>query len=85
VFVFKADGSILTDEGIKNSGKGQIFPLLPVMSGGLMSAHLQPGDTVYVPEKLLYTSSLQYAKDVTQVIASTVESVALFGILASNL
>ncbi len=66
--VVQADGSILTDQGMKNSGKGFMFPLLPRISGGLMSARLEPGDTVYVPEKLFYTDNLEIAKDVATIL-----------------
>jgi protein involved in polysaccharide export with SLBB domain len=85
IFVFKADGSILTDDGIRNSGKSRLFPLLPVMSGSLTAVHLDPGDTVYVPEKLIYGSNLQYARDVAQIVASTIETVAVVAILGARL
>jgi protein involved in polysaccharide export with SLBB domain len=85
IFVFKADGEILTDDGVRNSNKSKLFPLLPVMSGGLLSVHLEPGDTVYVPEKLIFTSDLEYAKDVSTIIAAAVQSIAVVGILATNL
>ena len=37
IMVIKADGSVMTDEGIKASKESTMFPLLPVISGGLMS------------------------------------------------
>ncbi len=85
IFVFKADGEILTDDGVRNSNQSKLFPLLPVVSGGLMSAHLEPGDTVYVPEKLIFISGLEYAKDVSTIIVSAVQSIALVAIMATNL
>jgi hypothetical protein len=85
IYVIKADGSVLTDQGVRDSGKNRLFPLLPSVSGGLMRQRLEPGDTVYVPEKLLYISSLQYAKDVTQIIANTATGLAVLGILATSL
>lgn len=85
IFVIAANGSVLTDEGIRNSKKNALFPLLPVVSGGLMETTLGPGDTVYVPEKLLYISGLQYATSVTQIIANSVMAIAMFGILGSQL
>ncbi len=85
IYVIKANGSILTEEGVRLDSKSRLFPLLPVISGGLMGTRLESGDTVYVPERLVYVSSLQYAKDITQVIANSVESLAVLGILATNL
>jgi len=85
IYVIKADGSVLTDQGVRQSGKNRLFPLLPSVSGGLMGQRLEPGDTVYVPEKLLYISSLQYTKDVTQIIANTATGLAVLGILATSL
>jgi protein involved in polysaccharide export with SLBB domain len=81
-FVVKADGSIVTDEAVRNGGRGRIFPLLPVISGGLMDQHLEPGDTVYVPQKLIYTSDLEYTKDVTQIVASSAQALAVIALLA---
>ncbi len=85
IYVIKADGSVLTDEGVKESEKNKLFPLLPSMGGGLQDQHLEPGDTVFVPEKLIYISSLQYAKDITTVVANSALGLATLGILASSL
>ena len=85
IYVIKADGSVLTDEGVKDSEKNQFFPLLPTIGGGLQDQHLEPGDTVYVPEKLIYISSLQYAKDITSIVANSALGLATLGILASSL
>ncbi len=85
IYVIKANGSILTEEGVRLENRNRLFPLLPAISGGLMAARLDSGDTVYVPEQLVYASSLQYGKDITQIIVNSVESVAILGILATNL
>jgi protein involved in polysaccharide export with SLBB domain len=85
IYVIKADGSVLTDEGVKDSEKNKFFPLLPTIGGGLMDQHLEPGDTVFVPEKLLYISGLQYAKDVTSIVANSALGLATLGILATSL
>ena len=85
IYVIKADGSVMTDEGVKQSEKNRLFPLLPSIGGGLMEQHLEPGDTVYVPEKLIYISSLQYAKDITSVVANSALGLATLGILATSL
>jgi hypothetical protein len=83
--VVKADGSVMTDEGIKASKESTMFPLLPVISGGLMSARLDPGDTVYVPEKLIYENKMQNTATITQIIANAASSLAVIGILGSSL
>lgn len=85
IFVITADGSVLTDEGIKNSRRNALFPLLPAIGGGLMNARLGPGDTIYVPEQLVYVSGLQYATDITQIIANSAMSLAVIGILGTGL
>jgi protein involved in polysaccharide export with SLBB domain len=85
IFVIKADGSVLTDEGIRNSERSRIFPLLPVISGGLKGARLGPGDTIYVPEELDYVNKLQVTKDITTIIANSAMSLGMMGILATSL
>jgi protein involved in polysaccharide export with SLBB domain len=85
VYVIKADGSVLTDEGVRESEKNKLFPLLPSIGGGLAEQHLEPGDTIFVPEKLIYISSLQYAKDVTAIVANSALGLATLGILAASL
>jgi hypothetical protein len=82
IFVVKADGSILTEEGIKNDSRGRMFPLLPVISGGLMSRHLEPGDTIFVPEKLVYADKMKLYGNLGQIFASTAQSVAIFALAA---
>ncbi|MGB3552966.1 MAG: SLBB domain-containing protein [Candidatus Binatus sp.] len=85
IMVIKADGSVMTEDGIKASKQSTMFPLLPVISGGLMTARLDPGDTVYVPEKLIYENKIAETATVTQIIANTVSSLAVIGILAASL
>ena len=85
IMVIKADGSVITDEGIKSSKESTMFPLLPVISGGLMSARLDPGDTVYVPEKLIYENKIQETATITQIIANAASSLAVIGILGASL
>jgi protein involved in polysaccharide export with SLBB domain len=85
IMVIRADGSVMTDDGIKASKQSTMFPLLPVISGGLMSARLDAGDTVYVPEKLIYENKIAETATVTQIIANSVSSLAVIGILAASL
>jgi protein involved in polysaccharide export with SLBB domain len=85
IMVVKADGSVLTEEGIKQSKRSTMFPLLPMVSGGLMSAQLEPGDTVYVPEKLIYENKMQETATIAQIVANAATGLAVVGILASSL
>ncbi|MHB8381111.1 MAG: SLBB domain-containing protein [Candidatus Binataceae bacterium] len=85
IFVIKANGSIMTNKSYRDMERSKIFPLMPLVSGGLMDAYLRPGDTVFVPEQLNMVSGLQYATDVTQIIANSAMSLAVFGILGSQL
>ncbi len=85
IFVIAADGAVLTDEGIKESRTNALFPLLPAIGGGLMAARLGPGDTIYVPEQLIYVSGLQYATDITQIIANSAMALAVIGILGTSI
>lgn len=50
-----------------------------------MDTRLGPGDTVYVPEQLVYISGLQYATDITQIIANSAMSLAVIGILGTGI
>jgi polysaccharide biosynthesis/export protein len=83
IFVVKVNGAILSQGGFKDSGKNSIFPLLPLISGGLMQARLEPGDTIYVPAKLLYINPLQRTLDVTQIIANSAQAIAYAALLGT--
>src|SRR5579885_22916 len=85
LLVIRADGGVVTPEGYKDAEENRTFPLLPIFSGGLEEASLNPGDTIYVPYKIPDYTSLTVKKDITQIIAQTAQSVAMVGILATNL
>ena len=85
IIVVKASGAILSEEGFKDSGKNRIFPLLPMISGGLMSVRLQPGDTVYVPTKLVFVNPLQRTLAITQIVANAAEGIAYAALLGTLL
>jgi protein involved in polysaccharide export with SLBB domain len=85
IFVVKANGAIITDAGYRDMRKAKMFPLLPALGGGLEEAYLAPGDTIYVPEKLIYVSGLKYATEVTQIIANSAMALAVVGLLGSQL
>ena len=83
VFVVKVNGEILSEAGLKDSGKNHIFPLLPLISGGLMQVRLEPGDTIYVPAKLLFVNPLQQTLDVTQIVANSAQAIAYAALLGT--
>jgi len=85
MYVIKADGGILTEEGVKASERSTMFPMMPLISGGLQEAKLAPGDTVYVPEQLIYIDKLQRDKDITAIIANSAMALAVIGVLGSSL
>jgi protein involved in polysaccharide export with SLBB domain len=85
IMVVRADGSSLTAQGYKENGKEGIFPLLPVVSGGFSSIHLQPGDTVYVPDRVLYVDKLEVAKDVATIVGQTALGLGTLALFATSL
>lgn len=85
IFVIKASGAIMTDQSYRDMTRSQIFPILPSISGGLMNAYLEPGDTIFVPEQLVIVSGLKYATDITQIIANSAMGLAVLGILGTSL
>jgi protein involved in polysaccharide export with SLBB domain len=85
LLVVKADGSVITDYGLKHSGQSGLFPLLPAMSSGVLSVRLEPGDTVYVPVSLINLQSeirWQHAGQITQVFSQTAQALGIVGLLA---
>ncbi|UCD48194.1 MAG: SLBB domain-containing protein [Deltaproteobacteria bacterium] len=58
IFLVKADGSVVTRD---NVGGG-------FLSGGLMSARVEPGDSIVVPEKLIRPRLMKEIKDFTQIL-----------------
>lgn len=86
IFVIRVDGSVLTEQGLKDSEKSQMFPLMPVIDGSsLMDATLNPGDTVYVPEQLVYVDKVAAWKDVSQIIANAAMSLGVLGLLGAQI
>lgn len=85
IFVVKANGAILSEGGLRDSGKNRIFPLLPLISGGLMSAHLDPGDTIYVPSRLIFINPIQRTLDITQIITNSAQGIAYAALLGTLL
>ena len=82
IFVVKADGSIITDEGLKSGTRGTMFPLLPVIQGGLMGHRLEPGDTIFVPERLVYPNKMKLYSNIAQIFASTAQTLGIFALAA---
>ncbi len=82
IMVIRVDGSVLTENGFMQNRKSTIFPLLPLVSAGLMDARLGPGDTIYVPEKLVFVDNVEFAKDIAQIAANAAAALATVGLLA---
>lgn len=82
IFVIKANGLIMTRNGYDLSRRSRIFPFLPVISGGLMASRLQPGDTVYVPDKIVRSNKLEVARDVATIIGQSATALGMIGVLA---
>jgi protein involved in polysaccharide export with SLBB domain len=61
IFLIKADGSVVTRE---NAG-GSLFVF---GNGGLMSAKVEPGDSIVVPEKILQRNVMKDFRDITQIL-----------------
>ena len=85
IMLIRASGDVVTDQSVRHSGKAALFPLLPAISGGLMGVEVERGDTIYVPETLRYVDKIQETKDITQIIVNAATSLAVLGILATNL
>jgi protein involved in polysaccharide export with SLBB domain len=85
MFVIKANGSIISENGLRDSRKSRVFPLLPLVSGGLMSSHLQPGDTVYIPPQFLFINPIQRTLDITQIVANSAQGIAYAALLGTLL
>jgi protein involved in polysaccharide export with SLBB domain len=88
LMLIKADGSVITEDGIKNGPRGSLFPLFAVTSGGIMRRTVSAGDTIYVPDNLQDIPkylSLTEKKDIAQIVSSSAQALAVVGILATNL
>ncbi|HWS15764.1 MAG TPA: SLBB domain-containing protein, partial [Candidatus Methylomirabilis sp.] len=71
IFVVLADGSVLTRE---TTNRG--FWMMG--DNGLMSAKLQPGDAVVVPERLVYPHLMKDIKDITQIMMQIAVTAGIF-------
>ncbi|MDO8432769.1 MAG: SLBB domain-containing protein [Candidatus Binatus sp.] len=85
LMVVQADGAVVTEEGLKHTGSGSIFPALPLISGGLMNAKLEAGDTIYVPEDVQSFVKLERAKDIATIVAQSAMTLGVVGLLALRL
>jgi protein involved in polysaccharide export with SLBB domain len=88
VLVIKADGSMITEDSIRHGGKASIFPMLPLISGGLMNQRLAAGDTVYVPQSIQNLQDIvkmQYHKDISTIVSNAATSLALMALLFTKI
>ncbi len=61
IFLLKADGSVVTRETADTG-------FFAFGDKGLMSARVEPGDSILVPEKLVQTRMMKDVKDITQIL-----------------
>jgi len=61
IFVVKADGSVVTEH---TAGEGLWF----YGGGDFLNSRVAPGDSIVVPEKLVYTRIMKDIKDITQIL-----------------
>jgi protein involved in polysaccharide export with SLBB domain len=85
IFVVKANGAVVSQKAFRDGRKNRIFPMLPLVSAGLMGGYLGPGDTIYVPTKFLFVNPLQRTLDVTQIVANTAQGIAYAALLGTLL
>jgi protein involved in polysaccharide export with SLBB domain len=65
IFVVKADGSVVTKETMSEGLRG-----IPgwFFGGDFLNTRVGPGDSIVVPEKLVYTRLMKDIKDITQIL-----------------
>jgi protein involved in polysaccharide export with SLBB domain len=85
LMVVKADGAIITDKGLREGEKNGLFPMLPVISGGIMAKELDVGDTVFVPQNVQSFIKLQYGKDIATILGQAATTLGIVGLLATKL
>jgi protein involved in polysaccharide export with SLBB domain len=61
IFMVKADGSVVTSE---QAGSGLWF----FGEKGLLTSRVEPGDSIVVPERLIFTRVMKDIKDITQIL-----------------
>jgi protein involved in polysaccharide export with SLBB domain len=65
IFVVKADGSVVTKETMREDLRG-----IPgwFFGGDFLDTKVEPGDSIVVPEKLVFTRLMKDIKDITQIL-----------------
>jgi len=71
IFVVQADGSVLTKSTLDRG-----FWIMG--NGGLMSAKLEAGDAIVVPEKLMFSHVMRDVKDITQIMMQLAVTLGIF-------
>jgi protein involved in polysaccharide export with SLBB domain len=82
MMVVKADGSVITQGGLKAAHP---FPFSMVISDGVMGLHLQAGDTIYVPADVQSFIKTQYALSVSTIVANAAQSLGIVALVAKSL
>ena len=81
----RPDGAVITKKGLSQSSPDRYFPLIAVVNGGIMNEPVEAGSTIYVPARLNTLENLKYTKSITTIVAQSVTSLAIIGVLASSL
>jgi protein involved in polysaccharide export with SLBB domain len=68
IYVVRADGSVISQEQSSWGLEWDEYQHRWTFSSGFYSTHLYPGDTILVPEKIIYPSPLKDLKDITQIL-----------------
>lgn len=71
IFVVQADGSVLTLATVERG-----FQVLG--DSGLMSAKLEAGDAIVIPEKLVFSLGMKDVKDITQIMMQLTVTLGVF-------
>jgi polysaccharide export outer membrane protein len=68
IYLVRADGSVVSEEGSNWGLKWDEYQHRWTFNTGFYSTRLSPGDTILVPEKIIYPSPLKDIKDITQIL-----------------
>jgi polysaccharide export outer membrane protein len=68
IYVVRADGSVISKDKSSWGLEWDDYQHRWTFARGFYSTHLYPGDTILVPEKIIYPSPLKDLKDITQIL-----------------
>lgn len=68
IYVVRADGTVLSKDRSSWGLEWDEYQHRWAFASGFYSTHLYPGDTILVPEKIIYPSPMRDIKDITQIL-----------------